>query len=282
MSSSSSDPIRDAVRAGRTLYNGWLGLGTPMAPELAAEAGFDMLTIDQQHGYGGQQELMTGLLGARAAGRPALVRVVRNDEGLIGRALDAGAQGVVVPMVNKRADALAVLAAVKYPPLGARSTGPYRGRLVLEGDYFAQANGWTIAAIQIETGEALGNLDEILSVKGVDMVVVGPNDLAITLSNGAARDVKSATMQAALAKILAGCKKHGVIAGIFANDVEMARDVIAKGWQSVALSSDGRWYAQGAAAFMSAVKAEGAGSESLEKGEKVGKAKAAKKPASPY
>lgn len=258
-----ADSIRDRLVAGAPLFNAWLTLGAAFAVELAAEAGSDLVTIDQQHGIGGNAELVAGLTAARAAGIPALVRVAVNDSGLIGRALDAGAQGVICPMVNTAADARRLVEAVKYPPLGARSTGPYRARLLLV-DYFHNANGWTIACAQIETREALDNLDAILTTPGVDMICLGPNDLVISLSGGRHADIRADEVLAALDLTLAKCREHGVIAGIFANDAEYAKPLVAKGWQVVAVSTDARWLGNGAREAKRAISGERAGQGSTE------------------
>jgi 4-hydroxy-2-oxoheptanedioate aldolase len=241
----SSDALRTALASGKPLFNAWLSLGSAFAVEVVAEAACDLITIDQQHGIGGNMELVSALTAAGAARVPALVRVAANDDGLIGRALDAGAQGVICPMVNSPADAARLVAAVKYPPLGARSWGPYRARIAA-GDYFSQANRWTIACAQIETKAALDNLDGILATPGLDMVCAGPNDLAITLSGGAHSDVRAPEVLQGLDLLLAKCREHHVISCIFANDADYAKPLIAKGWQIVAIANDVRWLAAAA------------------------------------
>jgi 4-hydroxy-2-oxoheptanedioate aldolase len=243
----SEGSIRARLGAGKPLFNAWISLGLPFSVELAAEAGADLVTIDLQHGMGGQAEMLGCLTAATAARLPALVRVAVNDSGLISRALDAGAQGVICPMINSAADAQAFVASVKFPPAGARSLGPYRARLALP-DYVGAANGWTISCAQIETKMAMDNLDDILATPGLDMICAGPNDLALTLSGGAHVDIRSAEVVAALDRLLAKCKQTGVIATIFANDADYAKSLIAKGWQIVAIASDARWLSAGARA----------------------------------
>ncbi len=238
-------PIRAKVGAGKPLFNAWISLGLPFAVELAAEAKADLVTIDLQHGIGGNAEMLACLTAATAARLPALVRVAVNDTGLIGRALDAGANGVICPMINTAADAEAFVSAVKFPPMGARSLGPFRARLGLPG-YVPAANGWTVACGQIETKTAIDNLDAILSTPGFDMVVAGPNDLALTLSGGAHSDIRAKEVVDALDLLLDRCKAHNVISGIFANDADYAKSLIAKGWQVVAVASDARWLSSGA------------------------------------
>ncbi|NJM35563.1 MAG: hypothetical protein HC850_13655 [Rhodomicrobium sp.] len=240
-------PIRAKLAEGKTLFNAWLSLGSPFVVELAAEAGADIVTIDQQHGIGGHAELLACVTAAGAAGVPSLVRVALNDFGLVGRALDAGAHGVICPMTNTAADARAFVEAVKYPPLGLRSLGPYRAGLALP-DYVRAANGWTVACGQIETRTALDNIDGILAVPGLDMIYAGPNDLALTISGGAHSDVRAPEVIAALDLILAKCREKGVIAAAFANDEDYAKSMIAKGWPIVSVATDVRWVRDGAKA----------------------------------
>jgi 4-hydroxy-2-oxoheptanedioate aldolase len=250
-------PIRAKLADGKTLFNAWLSLGSPFAVEIAAEAGADLVTIDQQHGIGGHTELLGALMAAGAGRVPALVRVPVNDSGLIGRALDAGAHGVVCPMINNADDAFALVSAVKFPPLGRRSLGPYRARLAIP-DYIRAANDWTIACAQIETKTSLDNLDKILATPGIDMVCAGPNDLALTLSGGAHNDIRAPEVIAALDLLLAKCKENSVMASIFANDAEYAKSLIAKGWQIVAVANDTRWLSEGAKAARRVIDGGGA------------------------
>ena len=242
-----SDPLREKVASGKPLFNAWLSLGCAFVAEVVAEAGCDLVTIDQQHGIGGNAEMVACLTAARAAGVPGMVRVAWNDIGLIGRALDAGAQGVICPMVNSAEDAGRLVDSVKYPPRGSRSWGPYRARIG-QGDYFRDANGWTVACGQIETKAALGDLDAILATPGLDMICAGPNDLAITLSEGKHADIRAAEVTAALDHLLAKCREHGVMSMIFANDTEYARPLIAAGWQIIAIANDTRWIGAAASA----------------------------------
>ncbi|XSG82802.1 MAG: HpcH/HpaI aldolase family protein [Methyloligella sp. ZOD6] len=241
----SDDRFRTAAKAGRTLYDAWLTLNSPFAIELIAKAGWDCVTIDQQHGLGGHSELVACLTAARAARLPALVRVAENDKALVGRALDAGAQGVICPLIDSADDAARFIRAVKYPPQGIRSWGPYRARLEFEGDYFSAANGWTIACAQIETAGAMDSLDDILSLEGLDMICLGPNDLSVALTGEL--DIRAPEVADAMNLVLRKAKERGVIALIFANDIDFARPAIEAGWDVVAIGSDASWLAQTAA-----------------------------------
>ncbi len=208
-------------------------------------AGFDLVVIDQQHGTGGSAELLAQLTAARAAGLPALVRVAANEQGLVGRALDAGAQGIVCPMIEGADAAARFVAEVKYPPLGSRSWGAYRASPVAEFAYAPDtANDWTIACAQIETTGAITGLDAILALPGIDMVLVGPNDLAISMIGRP--DIRATAVTEALDRIHECCRAQKVIAGIFANDIDYARPLIAKGWDVIAVGADIGWLARSA------------------------------------
>jgi 4-hydroxy-2-oxoheptanedioate aldolase len=192
------------------------------------------------------------LTAAKATGMSTLVRVAANDPGLIGRALDAGAQGVVCPMINSAADAERFVRAVKYPPRGTRSWGPYRAQLNIAGDYVSQANAWTIACPQIETKGALQELDDILSIEGVDMICFGPNDLSAALTgsfNNRAPEVADA-----MSRVLSRCRERSVIAFVFANDAEYAKPLIEAGWDMIAIGTDAGWFSSAAKMTLSLVR----------------------------
>jgi 4-hydroxy-2-oxoheptanedioate aldolase len=246
------DRFRQARKDRRTLFNAWLTLNNPFLIELIGEAGWDCITIDQQHGLGGNEALLGCLTAARACGLPAIVRVAENDPGLIGRALDAGAQGIMCPLIGNVEDAESFVQAVKYPPRGNRSWGPYRARFDHEGDYFKTANDWTIACPQIETRGALDQLDEILALDGVDMVCFGPNDLSVALTGRL--DINAPEVKEAMALVLSKCRDMAVIALIFANDAAYAKPLVADRWDVVAVGTDAGWFSQAAVAVKEAAK----------------------------
>ena len=175
-------------------------------------------------------------MAARAAGMPALVRPLTADAGLIGAALDAGAQGVLCPLVETVADVEACVRAAKYPPAGLRSWGPYRGKFMVEGDYTERSKDWTFLAVQIETRSAMDNLDDILKVEGLDMVLVGPNDLALALTG--TRDIRAKVVLDACDQILKKAREASVYTAIFANDIDYARPFAEAGWDIITVGTD--------------------------------------------
>lgn len=246
MQSSVQPDFRRLIAEARPVYAAWLGLGSALAPEIVAEAGWRAVVIDQQHGSGGAGTLETSLIAARAAQVPAIVRVAHLDFGLVGHALDAGAQGVMVPMVDTREHAERLVQAAKYPPAGGRSFGPFRAKFLVDGDYVAAANDWTLACGQIETRRAVENIDAICGVAGFDMICVGPNDLAMSLSNGKHRDIRAAEVVDAIRHVHARATANGVITAIFANDPEYAASLASQGWRVISIGTDASWLAMAA------------------------------------
>ncbi len=247
-----TDVFRSAARDGRLLFNGWAMLGAIHAIDAFGQAGWDVVTLDMQHGAIGHGAMVACLTAARAARLPALVRVAENASGLIGAALDGGAQGVICPMVNDAGDAERLVKSVKYPPRGQRSWGPYGAKALLEGDYFAAANGWTVACAQIETDEALGNIDGILATPDLDMVLAGPNDLAIALTG--APDIRAPAVANALDLILNKAKEADVMSAVFANDLEFARPLSQAGWTMLTVGTDGGLLTAAAAGVLKQLK----------------------------
>ena len=232
--------FRRSAHEDRTLFCAWLTINSPLLIDAIGDAGWDCILIDQQHGLGGHDAMVSCLTAAKAVGMPALVRVAANDPGLIGRALDAGAQGIVCPLINSAEDAERFVAAVKYPPRGNRSWGPYRAQFNLSGDYVAQANKWTIACPQIETSGALAELDALLSIAGVDMVCFGPNDLSAALTGRF--DIRAGQVVEAMNLIRQKCRERSVMAFGFANDIDYAKLLIDSGWDIVAIGTDASWF----------------------------------------
>jgi 4-hydroxy-2-oxoheptanedioate aldolase len=251
--SSGVDRFRQTSRDESTLFCAWLMMNSPLLIEVIGEAGWDCILIDQQHGLGDHDRMVDCLIAAKAAGMPGLVRVAHNDPGLIGRALDAGAQGVVCPLINSAEDAERFVRAVKYPPRGTRSWGPYRAQFNLSGNYVAQANEWTIACPQIETKGALDELDDILAIEGVDMVCFGPNDLSAALTGRF--DIHAKEVMEAMTLVRRKCREKSVMSFIFANDLAYATPLIKAGWSLVAIGTDVGWFAGAAASVIKGLTA---------------------------
>jgi 4-hydroxy-2-oxoheptanedioate aldolase len=185
-----------------------------------------------------------------------VVRVPWNDPGLIMRVLDAGCYAVICPMINTREEAEAFVGACRYPPEGYRSYGPYRAILYGGQDYTDHANETIVTMAMIETHEALENLQQILSVPGLDAVFVGPSDLGQSLGHGPGMDREEPEVVEAIDSVLAAARDGGLAAGIFTGSSEYASHMALKGFQFVTISSDVRLMASAAAGAIAAFESE--------------------------
>src|SRR4051794_23219514 len=202
--------IREIWNSGKAVVNSWLGVPSSWSAEVMANMGWDSLVVDMQHGLIDYQVMVTMLQGISTTNTTPLVRVPWNDPAHIQKALDAGAYGIICPMINNRAEAEKFVGSMRYAPLGNRSSGPIRASFYGGSDYHAKANDIVVALGMIETQEALDNLDDILSVKGLDAIYVGPSDLSISLGYAPGGDKSDEWMIKSLQKILDACKRHGV------------------------------------------------------------------------
>ena len=167
--------LKDIWASGQPVLVGWCSIGNPFTAEIMAGQGYDAINIDVQHGALDYAALLPMLQAVRATGVTPLARVPWLEPGIIMKALDAGAMGIICPMVNNRADAEALVSYMRYPPLGQRSFGPTRAAVADPG-YGVEANGEVLAMAMIETADGVRNLEEICATPGLDGVYVGPAD----------------------------------------------------------------------------------------------------------
>jgi 4-hydroxy-2-oxoheptanedioate aldolase len=218
--------------------NGWLSLPASFSAEVMAHQGWDSLTIDLQHGLIDYQSAV-GMLQAISTTRTVpLVRVPWRDPAIIMKVLDAGAYGVICPMVNSAAEAREFVAACRYPPAGMRSCGPIRANVYAGPDYIANANQTIITMAMIETRAGLDNLDEILSVEGLDAIYVGPADLALSLGCEPQLDPTIEKVVQAIEHIATRARQGKIVAGIHTGSTGNAQKMIRLGYQFVTVSSD--------------------------------------------
>jgi 4-hydroxy-2-oxoheptanedioate aldolase len=206
--------LRTASETGVAL-GAWMFLREPLLSEAASKAGYDYVCVDLQHGLAGFDDLSTHLQAIALGSAAPIVRVPWNEPWMIGRALDAGALGVIVPMVNTAAEAAKAVAACRYAPQGERSIGPI-GAMTRHQSYFRQANADVMCIVMIETVQAVANIDEILAVPGIDAVYIGPADLSLTLGLAPMSDQTDERFHDALGTVVAACERHGVIPGVHA------------------------------------------------------------------
>jgi len=246
--------VKEKLRAGKPSVGTWIAMNNPDVAEQLASLGFDWLVFDVEHGLHTLPDIQSMM--QAMSSRPdciPLVRVPINEPVYCKWALDIGAYGVVVPLVDSREEALKAVRACKYPPEGIRGCGPRRASQYYSrlADYVREANEEVLVVVQIESPKALDNLDEILSVKGVDVAFIGPDDLSLNL--GIFLQKQHPTFKAALSKVLEKCKKYGVAPGMFCNDKNIS-DAIAQGFQFCALSDDDTFLTIGATTCLERVK----------------------------
>lgn len=247
--------LRTLWRDDKAAVNGWLAIPDGFAAETMAHQGWDTLTIDLQHGVIDYPKMVTMLQAVSTTPTVPVVRVPWLEPGILMKTLDAGAYGVICPMVNTREDAQKLVAWTHYAPQGTRSFGPVRALLYGGPDYPQHANDTIVTFAMIETAAALDNLDDILSVEGLDAIYIGPSDLSLALGCTPTFDDLDARAAEAVDHILARAKHHGVVAGIHNGSTEAALKRIAKGFQFVTVSSDARLMAAGAQQVMARMRA---------------------------
>jgi 4-hydroxy-2-oxoheptanedioate aldolase len=230
--------LRELWDGTEATIGGWCSIPSPFSAELMGRSGFDWVCIDTQHGVIGYDQMVPMLQALSITATPAFVRVPWNQPDHIMKALDAGAQGVIVPMVSSAEDARAAVAAAKYPPMGVRSWGPIRAALDVP-DYSPEvANRRTIVAVMIETPGGVQNLEAILSVPGVDAVYVGPSDLALGHGMTPTLAVRDLEHERLIETVVDGCRRHGIVAGIHCDSVETVRRWHARGYAMFTVGSD--------------------------------------------
>lgn len=243
--------LKELWADGNPTLNGWLSIGNTFTAEIMAAQGYDSITVDVQHGALDYSHLLPMLQAMRASGTVPMVRVPWLEPGIIMKALDAGAYGVICPMVNNAAQAAEFVSYLRYPPYGQRSFGPTRANYAAGADYAAEANGEILAFAMIETAEGIANLDAIAATPGLDGIYVGPADLTFSLMQGRfapAFDREEPEMIDALQRIVAACKAAGVRAALHCGTPDYAAKAIGWGFNMTTVSGDSRLLAGAAAA----------------------------------
>jgi 4-hydroxy-2-oxoheptanedioate aldolase len=230
--------LKEIWAAGGAAVNGWHSLPGSFLAEVMAHQGWDSLTIDLQHGPIDLADAIPMLQAMSATDVVPLVRVPWNEPSIMMRVLDAGAYGIICPMVNNRADAERFVAACRYPPDGERSNGAYRGVIYGGSDYQAHANTEIVTLAMIETADGVANLDEIAVTPGLDGVYIGPTDLALAHGHPPKHDNFEGPVADLIARILEGAHAAGIRAGLHATRTDYAAKMIADGFDLVTPTSD--------------------------------------------
>jgi len=217
----------------------WVVLDSPVSTERIARLGYDYVALDAQHGLIGYNGMLTGLMAIDASGQAAgVVRVEANNATAIGKALDAGAVAVIVPLVDNAQDAADAVKYAKYPPHGIRSYGPMRSALRV-GPVPAESDATTMVFAMIETPGGLENVEEIAAVQGLDGLYVGPSDLALAIGAAFPGDpaIKE-EFEAALKRVSAAAQQSGIAAGIHNANGELAQQRLGEGYTFATVASD--------------------------------------------
>ncbi|MCS6854909.1 MAG: aldolase/citrate lyase family protein [Elioraea sp.] len=247
--------IRELWAAGKNVVNGWLGIPSSVAAEAMAQAGWDSLTIDLQHGMVHFDTAVPMLQAISTTPTVPLARVPWNEPGIIMKMLDAGAYGIICPMVSSRAECERFVGACRYPPHGYRSFGPLRAAWYAgTADYWKHANRTVLTFAMIETAEALANLEEIVTTPGLDAVYVGPNDLALAIGETPAIDPVSERTLAEVRRIAEVATKHGVMPGIHTGSADGVRRMFALGYRFATILGDSALLTAAAKAAVAAAK----------------------------
>ncbi len=258
------NPVKRALKAGQPQFGTWLSLGSTVAARFLARAGFPWLTVDMEHTHTDIQTaaMMFGVIAD--GGCVPLARVWASKHEYIKSVLDCGAMGIVVPMVMDAAEARAIVAAAKYPPLGNRSVGGGLHTMnygTTAERYYAEADNEILVVIQTEHIDAVERADEIYSVPGIDAIFVGPNDLAASLRKPDGTPPSKGLMEETLQRILAAAKRNNVPCGIHVQTPADALRRAAEGWQFIAIASELKFMLEGAAQVVRSVYPERSGEE---------------------
>lgn len=223
---------------GRTAINGWLTIPSAWTAEMLAHSGFDALTLDLQHGLIDDQTALAMLQAIATSETVPLVRLPWNDPAAVMRALDAGAYGVICPMINTRSEAETFAGACRYPPRGYRSYGPIRATVYAGSDYFRHANDTILALALIETAEGLANVADILATPGLDGVYIGTVDLSISLGLAGLGDLDDPRLREPVGAIIGSARSHDRIIAMHAADPAQARTLAGWGVSLITVLTD--------------------------------------------
>lgn len=230
--------IKQIWAEGRAATIGWLGIGSSHAAEIMARQGFDAVCVDMQHGLIDYNDVWPMFQAISQTETVPIVRVPWNDPQMIMKVLDAGAYGVIVPLINNAAEAANTVAACRYPPDGIRSFGPIRAGMYAGPDYAAHANDEILVLGMIETKDGIVNVDAICATPGLDGVYVGPADLSYALGLPPQADNPHPLHMKTCDNIVAAAHRHGKKAGLHTNGAPFSANAIARGFDFVTLTTD--------------------------------------------
>lgn len=230
--------LRERWAEGRPVFGLWAAMACPFAAELMSLGRVDYVCVDQQHGVVDYTDLVPMVSAIDARGAVPLTRVPANQDWLIGKSLDGGVQGVVVPLVSNGEEAEAAVAACRYPPRGVRSFGPIRSAVSMGARDTATLGDSLLCFVMVETREALEKIDQIASTPGLDGIYIGPADLALGLGIAPDLDKQDPEHVAAVEHILVACKRNGIAAGIQCGSGRSAHQYAEDGFDLITFGKD--------------------------------------------
>ena len=238
-----TNPLREKWKLGTPTLNGWCSIGNPFTAEIMAAQGYDSVCIDVQHGALDYHDALQMLQAMRGSPPLPLARVPWREPGIVMKLLDAGAMGIICPMINTRAEAEEFVSFLRYPPLGQRSFGPTRAGFAWPGYNVTDANADVLAFAMIETADGVENLEEIAATPGLDGLYVGPSDLSLGFTNGrlsAGLDREEDEMIELIQRIAATAKANGLASALHCGTPDYAARAIEWGYNMVTVSGDTR------------------------------------------
>jgi 2-dehydro-3-deoxyglucarate aldolase/4-hydroxy-2-oxoheptanedioate aldolase len=255
MPAQSADQFRSRVLSGETVFGLFLDLSSPASAELCGRAGYDWLLVDLEHGAGTEADLPSMLMAVESTGAAAMVRTQSGERIRIGRALDQGATGIMIPRMQSAEEVRETVTYLRYPPVGMRGVAlRTRGAglgTVGHAD-IGQINDRVVGIVQIESAGALAEADAIAAIDGVDVLFVGPADL--THSLGIPGQFGSNGYKDALETVAAACRAHGKSPGILVYDTAVVPGLLEIGYRFVGIGADGALVSAGAHAALAAVR----------------------------
>ena len=245
--------LKEIWKRGQPTANGWCSIGSPFSAEIMAAQGFDSITVDLQHGAQSYTDALPMIQAINSKDSVPLARVPWREPGIIMKMLDAGAMGIICPMINSGEEAAEFASYVRYPPLGQRSYGPTRASIADPDFNVADANRDVLAFAMIETADGMKNLADIAKTPGIDGLYVGPSDLTLGVTNGRLApgfDRTEPEMVDAIREILTAAKENGKFAALHCGSPDYAAEAIGWGFDMVTLSGDVRILANAARKFV--------------------------------
>ncbi|HLN75989.1 MAG TPA: aldolase/citrate lyase family protein [Nocardioidaceae bacterium] len=230
--------LAGAVRSGQPSLGTFVGMASPVSAEVCAASGVDWVLLDLEHGAGGEEQARDVVPAAGSYGVPTVVRVEAAERIRIGRALDSGAAGIMLPRLDSAAEVCAALTHLRYPPAGDRGVATYNRacRFGLDPAALDRADAETLGVVQVESAAAVAAADDIAALDGVDVLFVGPRDLSHDL--GVPGDIDAPAYVEALDAVLAAARHHGKACGMLVPDGAAAAARLAQGWSFLAIGSD--------------------------------------------